>query len=358
MSPAIRLVAALLLLAPPLAACSAPPQEDAQALPPVVLTQTVQPIELANATFVGVVMAQVEVKQAFLLGGRLTSRPANLGESVAAGDVIASLDATLLELSVENARANLTTAQAQSNNATATAARAASLVETDTASQATLDAAQQGADAASASVVQAQARLDQALEQLSYAQLTASVDGVVTSVGAEAGQTVSAGATIVTLAQPGTRDVVIDVPEQLAARHAIGDPVTVWPQLSPDTRVVGSIREMAAEADPVTRLWRIRVGLPEVPDSFWLGTTANAVLEPPPDGNYLIPATALREGGTSVLVVGRDGQTLEGRDVTAGPPADGKVAIASGLSAGDIVVVAGVDRLQAGQAVRVEGQTK
>jgi membrane fusion protein, multidrug efflux system len=340
-----------------LAGCSSAPDADtAESIRPV-LSAVVTAATTDTTTFVGLVEPQVSAKQAFLVGGRIVTRPVHVGQQVKEGDVLARLDTALLTLALDTARANLATAQAQSDNAAASAGRAKSLAESDTTSQATVDQAREAAEAAKSTVDQASARVEQAEEQLDYADLQASLDGVVTSVNVEPGEVVGAGQQIATIARPDARDVVIDVPEQLAATIEVGDSVTVWPQLTPDTRVTGTIREKAAEADSVTRLWHVKIGLTDAPLSFWLGTTAVAAFDHEGPGAIVIPATAIRRDGeaASVFVIDAASQTVQQRPVKIATEANSYLAITEGLADGDRIAVAGVNQLHDGQQVRLEG---
>ncbi|MBD8066940.1 efflux RND transporter periplasmic adaptor subunit [Devosia sp. PTR5] len=350
-----RLVFLLPLLIPMVAACQSPPPEPQVEARPV-LSLVVEPRAMVRSSFVGVVTPQVSVDQAFRVGGTLVSRAVDVGDSVAAGAVIASLETTTLDLAVETAQANLLSAEAQYANAAAAEGRLRSLQESDVVAVSNLEQAQQQTAAARASVVQAQSRLLQAEERLGYARLAAPFDGVVTAVGAETGAVVSPGQKILTLAQTGARDLVIDVPEAFAQRVQVGAQFMVVPQLDPDIRIEGKLREIAPEADPVTRSLRLKIGLVDPPDQFWLGTTASASLADPVRGELWVPQGAVltRDGKTSVWVVDESAATVTARPVSVGAPVDGQVPVLSGLAAGDRVVTAGVNDLENGQAIAAQ----
>ena len=78
--------------------------------------------------------------------------------------------------------------------------------------------AEQSDAAARAAVVRARANLTKAREQLSYTKISADYAGVVTAIGAEVGQVVAPGQTVVTVARPDIREAVIDVADEIAAR--------------------------------------------------------------------------------------------------------------------------------------------
>lgn len=307
--------------------------------------------------FVGAIAPQVSVAQSFRLGGTLLTRAVEIGDAVTSGQALATLDATSYALALESAEANLLSAKAQASNAKDAEARLRGLNQTDVVSASGLEQAVQQSSAADASLAQAQSRLIQAKEQLGYATLTSSIDGVVTAIGAEPGAVVAAGQAIVTIAQPAARDLVIDVPQDVAASLALGSRFEVSPQLAPTQVADGVLREIAPQADPATRTWRLKIGLSNPSDHFWLGTTATARLSGQAIGEIRLPETAIRkDGGTeAVWVVAQQGDTAKVhlQPVKTGPDGDGRVTILEGLAGGEIVVTAGVNSLVEGQAVRL-----
>ncbi|CAN7183871.1 efflux RND transporter periplasmic adaptor subunit [Devosia sp. LjRoot16] len=354
---AIRLTAALPVLVL-LAACQ-PATEAPQPAPRPVLSMLVEPAATAEASFVGVVSPRISVTQAFRVGGTLINRSAGVGDQVRAGAALADLDATTLDLAVETARANLQAAEAQYANAAGAEGRLRALTESDVTTVANLEQAEQQSAAALAGVVQARSRLTQATEQRSYASLAAPFDGVVTAVGAEPGAVVAAGQTVLTIARTDSRDVVIDVPESFVQNLEVGAVFRVSPQLSPATVVDGTLREIAPEADPVTRSWRLKIGVDDAPAQFWLGTTATASLAVASTDTVIrVPETAIRHNAeaTSVWVVDPAANIVNARPVELGAVADGQVDIRSGLAAGERIAIAGVNSLVEGQPVAEAGE--
>lgn len=352
----VRLFAALPVLLV-LAACQQADAPQPAARP--VLSMLIAPAATAEASFVGVVSPRISVTQAFRVGGTLINRAAGVGDQVQAGAALADLDATTLDLAVETARANLQAAEAQYVNAAGAEGRLRALTESDVTTVANLEQAEQQSAAALANVVQARSRLTQATEQRSYASLAAPFDGVVTAVGAEPGAVVAAGQTVLTIARTDSRDVVIDVPESFVQNLEVGTVFRVAPQLSPTTVVDGTLREIAPEADPVTRSWRLRIGVDNAPPQFWLGTTATASLAvASADPVIRVPEAAIRRSAeaSSVWVVDPAAHIVNARPVELGAAADGQVEIRSGLAVGERIAIAGVNSLVEGQLVAEEGE--
>lgn len=340
-----------------LAACSDQAEVQPEPIRPV-LTQVVQSEREATPQFVGVVSPRTSVAQAFRIGGTLVTRQVETGDSVSAGDVVATLDATTSELSLQTARANLASAEAQYANAAAAEARLRTLNQNDVVSLANLEQAEQQTSGANAQLIQAQARLSQAEEQLSYATLTSPLDGIVMSVGAEPGSVVSAGQMIVTIADPNTRDVVIDLPEAIIEDVGIGTVFEIAPQLAPQSAVDGKVREIAPQANPLTRTWRVKIGIDANVDQFWLGTTATASLKASGEDRLIVPASAIRRTGeeTAVFVVDAAASAVRLRPVTLDESGNDTI-VHEGLEAGERVVIAGVNGLSDGQEIKLDQES-
>ena len=235
--------------------------------------------QLSSSTAaVGTVEPRFKTDLSFRVLGRLIARPVNVGDPVEQGEIVAAIDSTALELAVRSAKAELSRSQAQLANASATEERQRTLIATDTTSKETLDNAVQVRAGAEASVARAQANLTKAIEQLGYAQVKADFAGVVTAVGADVGQVVSPGQTVVTVARPDIREAVVDIGPDFPVPLRVGLPFTVSLQLLPTIQVEGQIREIAPQADPVTRTQRVRIALSDPPPSFRLGATVTARL--------------------------------------------------------------------------------
>ncbi|MDA4633143.1 HlyD family efflux transporter periplasmic adaptor subunit, partial [Escherichia coli] len=116
----------------------------------------------------------------------------------------------------------LSSTKAQLANAASTADRQKALLSQNSATEAVVDQAQQAYEAAVASVVRSEADLTKAREELGYAVLRSDFDGVVTSLQADVGQTVTAGQLVAVVARPDVREAVVDIPETVAGAIEVG----------------------------------------------------------------------------------------------------------------------------------------
>ncbi|MBH5400671.1 efflux RND transporter periplasmic adaptor subunit [Bradyrhizobium sp. CNPSo 4010] len=332
-------------------------QQETSAPEPVrpVLSMLARPNSGDSAVAVGVVEPRYKTNLGFRVLGRLTSRPVYVGDMVQEGQIIATVDPTALDLAVRAARAQLAKAEAQLATAKATEQRQRTLITSDATTRQTLDNAEQARAGAEASVAQEQANLTKAIEQLGYAKVKADFGGVVTAVGAEVGQVVSPGQTVVTVARPDIREAVVDIGDDFPVPLEVGLPFTVGLQLLPAIQVEGRIREIAPQADAVTRLRRVRIALDNPPESFRLGATVTAKLGNDQSNALRLPASAVltKDGADFVWVVDQSTSTVSLQKIE-GVAEPAGLRVTGGLAAGTRVVTAGIHSLKPGQPVRIE----
>jgi RND family efflux transporter MFP subunit len=210
---------------------------------------------------------------------------------------------------------------------------------------------------AQAQVDSAQAQVRIAQDQLSYTVLFADAPGVVTATGAEPGEVVRAGQTIVRVARRGGRDAVFDVSEQLIHAGPRDPVVQIALTNDPSVRATGRVREVSPQADPATRTFQVKVGIIDPPPAMELGSTVTGSIKLSAPSGLQVPPSALTEadGRPAVWVVDPKSETVSLRnvDVSRYDPAD--VVVSQGLDAGEIVVTAGVQTLHPGQKVRLLG---
>jgi len=334
-----------------LASCQEKEEQAAEIVRPV-LSQVVMPQRVSGVTFAGTVQPKVQTALGFRVIGLMVARDVDTGDTVTRGQTLAAIDPTTLELAVSSARADLASAEATLANTVSVEERTRALFKSGTQTQAAVESAEQVTAAAQSALVQARTSLSKSEEQLSYARITAEFDGVVTTTGAEVGQVVSAGETVVTVARPDARDAVVDVPDS-SALLPVGTPFTVSLQINPSITVPGKVREIAPAADAATRTRRVKIALDNPPASFRLGTTITATLDAAVTEEISVPQNAIlsRDGKSFVWVVDETKETVSALEVSTGSPSGSSVIVTSGIEPGMRVVTAGVNRLKEGQKV-------
>jgi multidrug efflux system membrane fusion protein len=345
-----------------LAACSRPeaPLEPIRA---VKLTTVSVSGLTARQEMAGEVRARSESRLGFRVGGKLVQRPAEVGQRVKAGQLLARLDASDLALASEAAKAQVTAAQTQRDLMAADLKRFTDLKTKGFVSGAEIERRQAGLDAAEASLKQAKAQSAVQGHQTDYARLLADGDGVIVAVDAEVGQVVGSGAPVVRVARDGPRDVVFAVPEIQLPQLRVGlqAQVRLWAvaETGPGGQMMGTVREVAASADPLTRTYQVKLALP-LDAQAPLGATAFVTLPQAGDATAQViklPTSALMRGSASdktnsaVWVFDAASGTVQSRPVQVAGVDGNEVVIASGLKLGEEVVAAGVHVLSPGQKV-------
>jgi RND family efflux transporter MFP subunit len=179
-------------------------------------------------------------------------------------------------------------------------------------------------------------------------------------VSAEAGQVVSAGQQVVTVAADGEREVLVSVPESRVDELRKGRTfdVSVW--ALPGRTYAATLRELAPDTDSVTRTYSARFSMKNADRALLLGMTASVSM---PDvgttAAIRLPLTAIHYQDRQPLVWVVDSRTSQvaTRAVKVGAAQNDAVLIDGGLREGEVVVTAGVHMLHAGQRVKPAGST-
>ena len=332
--------------------------ETAAPQPRPVRTVTVeQRATGATVTLTGRIEAEDEVALAFRISGRMLENDRKLGDRIEAGQVVARLEAQNERNALRAAQANLVASQSQLTQARNHFERQDTLLKQGWTTRANHDQATQALQTAESQVDAAEAQVKTAYDQVSFTELKADAPGVVTLVGPGAGEVVQAGQMILRVARRDGRDAIFDVPAQVI-RTAPSDPrVTV--NLADDPRVstTGRVREIAPQADPVTRTFAVKVGLNDPPPVMRLGATVTGRMQGDSVPVIEIPATALTKANSqpAVWIVDPANRTVSIRNVDVLRYDPARVAVSGGLTTGDVVVTAGVQALHPGQKVRLLG---
>jgi RND family efflux transporter MFP subunit len=344
---------AVLLAAAALVACSKPPSTEEPIRAVKVMTVGASAFG-TEPEFSAEVKPRIESRLGFRVAGKITRRQAEVGQQVKAGQVLAQLDPQDYRLAAEAARAQLAAATTNRDLAAAHLKRYKELRDQNFISGADLENRENTFKAAQAQFEQAQAQLSSQGNQASYTTLVADVSGVVTAIEAEPGQVVTAGMPVVRIAQDGARDVVFSVPEDRAGLVKVGSPVSVrgW---SDEREIEGTVREVAASADPVTRTYTVKVAI-DAAKSPPLGSTVYArprALSHSGVAVIKLPTSALRQDGmaSAVWVLDKNTMTVRSRPVQLATADGNEAVVAGGLAPGMLVVVAGVHVLQPNQKV-------
>lgn len=341
-----------------LVACGKPPPAPAE-IRPVRTVTAVAHAAGEPVSVTGQIRARTEESLAFRVDGRMIARRVDVGQEVRTNDLIAELDPQPLRDALRTAQANLAAAEAALHEATKNVERQRVLNKQGVASGVALDAAERTFQTARANVDAATAQAHEAQDRLGYTQLRADAPGSVIATGAEAGEVVRAGQTIATIAQQGGVDAVFDVPATLIRQVSPDALITVTLSDDPSVRTTGRVRELAPQADPVTRSFRVKVGLTERPAAMRLGATVTGHTNMRETEGIELPATALTTTNNQPAVWVVDPKSLEVslRPVELLRQTSTSIIVSHGIEGGDLIVTAGVHALRPGQKVRLLGSS-
>lgn len=337
-----------------LSACGKKAPEMDQAVP--VIAQSVAAVDgMSAARFPGEIHARYEMPLSFRVAGQLTARYVNPGDLVKKGQALAQLDPTDAGNQLAAAKAALEAAEHRLLFATQQRDRDVAQSKQNLISQLQLEQTQDAYASALAARDQARQQFELAQNQSRYTTLSADHDGAITSRQAEVGQVLVAGQAVFGFAWSGEREVYLDVPESQIGGIIIGQAAKVTLPALPGRVFDARVREMAPAADPQSRTYLVKLTIDQPPNVLQLGMTADVALQggKPSGAVVSIPATALFHQGEhpAVWVVRPADATLELRPVSVTRYGERDVLIASGLQAGERVVMQGVHTVSVGEKV-------
>ncbi|MFO1065551.1 MAG: efflux RND transporter periplasmic adaptor subunit [Pirellulales bacterium] len=308
--------------------------------------------------FTGTVRARYERNAAFRVPGKIVRRLVEVGDQVKAGQTLFELDTEDYQLQHKSAAANLDVARAALQQASAEEKRLYELTRSNAVSRSEYDRGLSERDIAQGRLEAAEKQLELAANQLDYCVLKSDYAGVITSVDAEAGQVVAAGVRVCGFAEGGELEAVVDIPEnRLPKQEGLEPRVSFWSL--PDQGCTAKLRELSPTADPLTRTFRARFTLLNASPEVRLGMTATVHWElARRSERFAVPATSVFKRGDQPavwrVVAPESGERrIELVNVALEQLSDDSVVVSGGLKEGDLIVSAGVQKLDAGLHVRI-----
>ncbi len=325
------------------------------AAPKVKVTQLVSGQNNSSLYFPAVAHAAERAHLSFRVEGEINSIKVKDGDQVTQGQVIATLDPTDLALSVDNARARYSVVNSQFQ-------RSKPLVEKGLLAKSQFDeiAAQRQI---------ALAELDLAKLRLSFTQLKAPIDGVITRVSAETFENIQVGQQVVNIHSVDRVEVKIQLPDMLYLNQPSQErlnQISTTVRLPNGTEHQARVQEFTTEPDPATGAFTVTLTLPMPKDELILDGMAvdvtssdggpdlelNQGISVPIEALFNGDGDALIRSETYVWVVDQDSK-VEKRRVSIGKASQHSVQIMEGLAVGETVVTAGVTRLRSGMTVDI-----
>jgi RND family efflux transporter MFP subunit len=343
-------VATLSLRAP--AAVSDPRQE-----PPIVRLATAAPVTASERGFTGIIGVRVQSNLGFRVPGKIVERLVDVGQEVKADQPLMRIDDTDLRLALTAKRNAVAAARASVVQLDADERRYASLLADGWVTLQRYEQAKAALDTAEAQLAAAEAEARVAENEATYSVLVADADGTVIETLGEPGQVVSAGRTVVRLAQAGPREAVVALPETI--RPTIGSLAQASVYGGNGRRYMAYLRQLSDSADAQTRTYEARYVLDGEAATAPLGATVTVWLASQTSQQAVqVPLGAVLDDGdkTGVWVLERATSTVHFRPVKL-VRVTSEAAVVSGLSSGEPVVSLGAHLLQEGARVRTASES-
>ena len=314
--------------------------------PPVTVASGVAVSETwpSSLPAVGTIQAVRGVELAAEASGEVIEITVDSGDRVTAGQLLLTLNDSVEQASKERQEANLELARLLFE-------RDASLVKQKSIPQSQYDRSRADLDSATAQLAETEARLDNK-------RVVAPFSGTVGIIRAKVGDYIESGDSITTLQDLSELEVDFSVPARHAPRLRPGLAVKVTTTAFPDTEFVARLQALDAKVDASTRNLSLRAQL-EQSNGLLPGMFARLSIDlDSPRDVVAVPETAVSYSlqGNTVFVISEDDQGLlvDPRVVTTGLARGGRIAILSGLEAGDRVVIAGQNKLYRGARVTID----
>jgi len=286
----------------------------------------------------------------------------DIGAKVEAGQLLAEIETPEVDQELNQARANVTQAIANSDLARATLTRWKDLADKKVVSEQEFDEKKAAADARGADLKVAEANVKRLEELQGFEKIIAPFAGIVTARNIDNGNLVTAGsgqtAPLFRLAQTDTLRIYVTVPQTQARSIVAGQNATVSLREIPDKTFSAKVVRTAGAIDPASRTLLTELQVPNDSGELFPGMYAEVKFALTQDRQtLLVPGNALmiRSDGPKILVVDAK-NVIHARAVKLGRDLGDKVEIASGLDPAESLVANPTDALRDGTEVKIQTQ--
>ncbi|HEY6391258.1 MAG TPA: efflux RND transporter periplasmic adaptor subunit [Bryobacteraceae bacterium] len=353
-----------------------------EALPEVSFVPVTRAAVTGNLVLPGNIQAVTEAPVLARAEGFVNKRYVDIGDRVAAGQLLAEIEAPDLDQQVRQAQASLQQSRADLERATAaleqgkvnesvakvTAGRWSNLVREGIASKqendlyqgqyqsqmANVRALDRAAAAARSSVDVAQANVDRVTDLKSYLKVKAPFAGVITLRNVDVGALVNSGNTLLfRIAQTNPLRTYVNVPQSSASDVHVGQTAMLSTSDLPERKFPGSVARTANSLDPATRTLLVEIHVANPNGKLMPGMYAQVDLNlPRKDPPLLMPSDTLvvRPEGTLVAVLGPE-NIVHFQRIAVGRDFGDRIEVLSGLTEGQKVIVNPNDSVQEGVKV-------
>lgn len=295
------------------------------ALPPDAATVSVISAQIpANVEIVGTVQSERKIHLSSRISAYIKDVLVSAGKPVKEGDLLVELDQR--EISEQ-----LTAAEAQLEQAKTAFQRAKRLLEANSTTLQSFEAAESAHKAAAANV-------DGTKVMLSYTQIISPLDGVVTDRRIEIGDLANPGQVLLSVYDPSRLRLEAWVPARLVKHFTSGRTVQVVLD-HPQQELAGKVAEIVGELDPATRSQLVKIQLEGAPQDVLPGAYGHVRMETDRHSAILLPASAVYRIGQLEYVQVVRGDRVIRRLVKTGGALGSRVEILSGAVVGENVLL-------------------
>ena len=312
----------------------------------------------------GTVRASDRVDLAFQVSGPLIELPVKEGQRVKKGDLLARIDPRDFETNLRDAMGTLAKAKAKLAYDIVEYQRYVNVKEKEpgAVSDSMVSLKRAAENVSRAELQSAQAGVQAAKDQLVYTSLRSPFSGVIAKKHVDNYQEVQAKQTVISLQNTTNIEVLVDIPELIVAPiRRVKPRVSAEFASAPGRLFDLSMKEFAAQADPLTQTYQVVFVMPAPTGVRILpGMTATVIFDLSAavmsDAVISIPAVAVfadTEAKPGVWVVDAKTMKVQRRPVTTGElSGSDNILIKAGLNLGETIAVSGVSTLREGQTVR------
>ena len=286
----------------------------------------------------------------------------DIGGRVHAGQMLADIDTPEIDRQLDQAHADLLTAEANQRLAQTTAERYRDLIKTDSVSKQDLDNANGALEAKSTAVTSARANVRR-LEQLhEFGKITAPFDGVVTARNVDVGALIDSGSNAKELfhvAAVHRLRVYVNVPEVYSRAARIGMRAELTLTEFPGRPFTGTLARTAQSIDVASRTLLVEVDVENPTGELLPGSYAEVHLKLPTEAaTFKLPVNAVifRTEGVRVAVVDANGRVAL-QPVTLGRDYGNSLEVVAGLTGTERIIVNAPDSIETGEVVQIAAPT-
>ena len=335
---------------------------NTQALPTVALAKPLPGSAQQTLTLPGNIQPFNKAAIFARVNGYVKGWDHDIGSSVKAGQVLATIDAPDLDQQLSQAKATLASVRANLQIASLNADRNNILVKKQVVAQQLADQTTADATAKEAVVDANEANVRQLEAMQSFKTLAAPFDGVVTARNVELGQLINSGGSGQPLFEVSDLHrvrIYVQVPQSFSAGLKPGLKATFEMPQYPGVQFDATLSHISRAMNPTSHSMQVELQADNTEGKFFAGSYCNVHFEIPTEANLVrIPSTALITGNQGTQVATLDGNNkVVLKNVQLGRDLGDSVEVIAGLSPSDRIINNPPETLTAGDTVRVAAAT-